>query len=1315
MTSRIDAWIDVGGTFTDCLVKIDGKTPLRGKTLSSGRIPISLKQLSKTEFLARELELDKGGFWVGATLVGYTDSGESVFNELIVDFLEGGVLKVSNPSNVRFDFVNLVEVIPPCEAPVLVTRRLLDIPLLNDLPPIDVRMGTTRGTNALLTRGGTKTALLVTDPFSDLLCIGDQTRPELFSLDISKQPPLASVTLTIQERLSANGTVLQQLNIEHARQQLQHAKDIGCESIAVSLLHGYRNPIHERDIATLAKEFNFQHISLSNNVAPAIEYVARTQTTVVDAYLSPVISRYLQQIFEQLGGEGNVNLRVMTSSGGLVDWHAFSGKDSILSGPAGGVIALQGLYEAFDRKPMIGLDMGGTSTDVCRVDVEPELQYESQKAGIRILTPTLPIETVASGGGSICWFDGVSLRVGPQSAGALPGPACYGRGGPLTITDLNVFSGRIPPEQFPFPLDLNAVESRIEELLKKTTPYLGPWTAGELVDAFRVLAGQQMAEAVRSVSIKQGIDPRDHVLVGFGGAAGQHICQIAESLDIDQVLDHPDAGLLSALGMGLATMRLDRSLPVYIILEEVQWHDWALKVERFLMEMNQELKRQAGMVANCKATVQLELRYQGTDATLTIPIPWQPQYSPSMLRDLDEGASFISHADIVENFSQLHDRRFGFLRESARIELVAFRLNIVGDQGNSLPAIYSITEKGRSEKTIDEAPINSSQATGSFQTVSRSLLRPGTRLDGPLLVLNSGSTLTVEKNWSAEVLSDGSILLNQKAFSSATGKSIKTCTETPVRKTSISLAQDFDPVFRDCHALRLSAIATQMGYTLQQTAISVNIKQRRDFSCAVFDAAGNLLANAPHVPVHLGAMGKTIRSVISHFREINPGDCFICNDPYEGGSHLPDLTVMLPIFEPNGVCPSFWVASRAHHADIGGLAPGSMSINAKILEEEGVVIPPFRWIVAGDIHDKELTDLVNRAKYPPRNWSENQADLRAQAASCLRGRQLLNDYAAKVGWETMRAYGSHLLIAAEERVRQFVRNEAGGLVCLQPKRSYQFKDYLEDGTVIQVEIITSTDGSLIIDFDGTGPFSQYNFNANSSIVTAAVLYVLRCLMGDELPLNEGILRAVTINIPQSVLSPPADFDRGKSPAVAAGNVETSQRVVDVLLGAVGASAASQGTMNNILFGNEFFGFYETLGGGSGATARAPGADAVHSHMTNTRLTDPEVLEFRYPVRLVDFRIRSGSGGSGLHKGGEGLTRTYQFLEPITLSLITSRRSSQPFGLAGGGPGAPGENWLELPDQSPQQLPANCQISLPANALLSILTPGGGGYGRPHPE
>lgn len=1282
----VEAWVDVGGTFTDCLVKIPGVGIRRGKTLSTGVVPVSVKWLDDRQAQIPELSEDGEGFWRGASLCGRDACGAKLFQTSIQHSFPGGRIVLTDSLGAMRAPMSTAEILCHREAPVLMVHRLLQVPLLESLPPVAMKMGTTRGTNALLTRTGAKTALLVTSPFEDLLKVGDQTRPDLFALDIVKPTDLTTLCVPILERLAADGSVLRPLDIEDAREKLHQVREAGCHSLAISLMHSYLNPSHEQQLERLAKECGFEQISCSSRLAPVIEYVARSQTTLVDAYLGPVIREYLGRIYEQLGIPEKARLEVMTSSGGLMDWKSFSGKDCILSGPAGGVVALRGLRLALGRGPLIGLDMGGTSTDVCRVAGPMDCEFESTKAGVRILAPTLPIETVAAGGGSICWFDGVSLRVGPQSAGAMPGPACYGRGGPLTITDLNVFSGRIPPWQFPFPLDLASTKSRIRELLDQVKPIFGAWTAEQLVSGFRRIANEQMAEAVRTVSIRQGMDPRSHYLVGFGGAAGQHICEIAKSLGIRYVLDHQDAGLLSAVGMGLAVSQIESVMPVYQSLESVDWNWLRQQVDQCLAGMAKQMHQRDSLSNSKHQHLTVELRYQGTDTSL--PLGFRDQTSKALR----------------EEFHVEHQRRYGYTRYEQTVELVSVRIVVSQSEAHQLPESRWV-RPGRQVEL--EASTQGEGSLPEYRTIPRRSLLPGMRFCGPALVLNFGSTLTVESDWQAEVLSDGCLWLEHCQDSG----------HPPSIQPELASESAYDPVLRDCFAQRLSAIATQMGYVLQQTAISVNVKRRRDFSCAIFDGQGRLLANAPHVPVHLGAMGQTVRSVIAKFPSMEPGDVFLCNDPYEGGSHLPDLTLMMPVFAPAETQPALFVANRAHHADVGGIAPGSMSIAATRLGEEGMVIGPLRLISQGQSKLPELRQWAKGLKYPPRNWSQNEMDLAAQQAACHRGVQLLMEYAQSIGWSAVCQYSGLLLQLGHQRILQYLSSELPKIVDVSNHRSGNkllcgFRDFLEDGTAIQVAISLTGDAKLQIDFSGTGPVSTSNSNANPSIVTAAVLYVLRCLVADELPLNDGVMRAVDLCLPESVLNPPASQPRENSPAVAAGNVETSQRVVDVLLGALGVAAASQGTMNNLLFGNAEFGFYETICGGAGATRSGAGASAVHTHMTNTRLTDPEVLEANYPVRLVEFRIRNGSGGAGRHHGGDGVVRAFEFLQPVLLSVISSRRTQGPFGLAGGQCGLPGENTLTDPSGQQIRMPACFQVEVSAGSRISVATPGGGGYGAP---
>ncbi len=1262
----MEAWIDIGGTFTDCFVKTDTGELLQTKVLSSGRVPLSVQQAAKKRIVASELTGDVDGFWVGAKLVVVDASGSEI-GRVTVEASSQGSLTLAK--SVELSLGAKVEVDSGLHAPVLGIRRLIGVPLTQPLPRIDVRLGTTRGTNALLTRNGAQAALAITDFLEDLLLIGDQTRPDLFALDIVRPPPLARWTIPIDERINAAGVITRPLDEASARKRLAEVYDAGCRSLAICLLHSYTNPDHEQALESIAREVGFEFISVSSRLAPLIEIVPRAQTTVVDAYLSPTIRSYLAEIATQLG-QGQ--LSVMTSAGGLMPWQEYSGKDCILSGPAGGVVALRALSKAVsEAKPreLIGIDMGGTSADVCQAGSAQTIHYESTKAGVRILTPTLPIETVASGGGSVCWFDGVSLRVGPDSAGAQPGPAAYGRDGPLTITDVNIYLNLLPAEQFPFPIDESAVARRLDEITQAVAS-ADSWSSTEVTPAriaegFRAIACQQMSEAVRAIAAASGTDLRQHALVGFGGAAGQHVCDIADLLGMKTIFDTPQAGLLSALGMGLADTRRDKAIAIYAPLHTMSAKTIAQNIAEAADALQHEVlsaTHQSDSVERVQVSVIAELRYEGTDAALAVPV--EGKWNAEAIR---------------QEFESAHRGRFGYARPEKGVELVSLRVaaTLVSAQG-LVPSRRVGPARQLDGKVLDRTTIN-----------------PGDTFAGPVIVSGSGSTLLVRAGWSGQCRSDDTIELSRTEPS----QKLVPTTET---------ADIVDPIVRDCYSQRLRSIAEEMGIVLQQTAASVNVKQRRDYSCALFDRNGFLLSSAPHVPVHLGAMGTTVRSVMQHMDSIQPGDVFVTNDPFRGGSHLPDVTVITPVFE-SSVPPRLrcFAASRAHHADIGGIAPGSMSPKATSLADEGVLIKPM--LLSSRRVVSKVTDgiehVLRSAAFPPRHVEELLADLDAQRAAGQHGVNLVTAFAREEGWQKLENYFEAILAASEQRVRAFVGENAHQLSLPATAR-----DSMDDGTKICVKIGKGDDAALVIDFEGTGPVSSANFNANPSIVSAAVMYVIRLLIADDLPLNEGVLRCVDLRVPEGILNPPRHEDPAKCAAVAAGNVETSQRVVDVLLAAFGLTAASQGTMNNLLFGNASFGFYETICGGAGATVRAAGASAVHTHMTNTRLTDPEVLEARYPVELTKFSVRRESGGAGKHRGGDGVVRQLKFTEPVELSLITSRRTTSPPGMAGGSPGQPGRNTLLRQGEAPEQLPGTCSLKLVAGDEIQISTPGGGGYG-----
>lgn len=1299
-TDIAQVWCDVGGTFTDCFVR-DAMGIVRStKVLSHGRVPGRVEAwLSPTTFTDPARRNDPPEFWCGATIAWYGRDGVCLGRSSCIGSNSESALLAIAATPTAFDGTTLTgieryELEPGIEAPVLAARWLLRVPLARPLPPVEVRLGTTRATNALLTRRGAPTALLITQGFADLLEIGYQERPELFAIRVQKREVLAQQILEVPERIAADGSILVELDVDAVRARLAGLKDQGIRSLAICLLHATRNPIHEKRVAAIAQEFGFECICVSHEVAPVPQAVARAETSVVDAYLTPVIRAYMDHVQRQFGTHPATQLRVMTSSGGLVAASEVRGRHTVLSGPAGGAVALQAMAKQLTIPRIIGLDMGGTSTDVCRIEGRLQLEHETIKAGVRMLVPTLAIHTVAAGGGSICWFDGVQLRVGPQSAGSDPGPAAYGRGGPLTITDLNLLHGRIDPTRFPIPLDVEAARARLLEVLSQV--HQNPWFEGMdedgLITGFRRLANEQMASAVRSISIEQGADPRDHALAGFGGAAGQHICEIAELLGMDRIVDHPESGLLSALGMGLAPIKRSRTHGVYQAFASVDGR----RMEELRAELQADVTRELNAEGIEPSSIhfwnEAELRYQGTEGSIRVPWP--------VGSELDS---------LAAAFERAHQQRFGYLRTGKPLEWVGIWVEGYSSEPDwgTRETQPNATPTGTAVETADDAQhAHRMVSRGRWLSASRWLVSEfsaGARVDGPALIQNSGSTTIIEAGWSGQLRPDGIWILER-------------CEPVHSDILGSGAIQDaVDPVLRDVLAQRIAAIADQMGIVLEQTAISVNVKQRRDFSCAVFDAAGELIANAPHVPVHLGAMGRTVKAMIEAFPEMRSGDCFVTNDPYRGGSHLPDVTVVTPVFadraERDGqlasVRPDFFVASRAHHAEIGGIAPGSMAPTSKRLGEEGVVIPPMKLLDAGRDASAGVETLLRGGPYPSRSVAENMADLAAQQAANMRGAVAIQELAREIGLERLQGALAAILDAAEAKTRRWIES--------LEDRIYHHRDCMDDGTPIEVTLRKQTvDGrdALRIDFQGTGPTSSGNLNANPGIVHAAVLYSVRCAIADTMPLNSGVMRAIDCIIPEGILNPRCEGPQSEWPAVAGGNVETSQRIVDCLFGALGLGAASQGTMNNFLFGNAGFGYYETIGGGTGACSTGGGASAVHSHMTNTRLTDVEILESRYPVRLVKFAIRRGSGGDGRYRGGDGMMREVLALEPLDVSLVTGRRAPyRPFGMAGGGDGASGENWWLHRDGRQERLPHACQLRIEAGDAIRILTPGGGGFGN----
>jgi 5-oxoprolinase (ATP-hydrolysing) len=1287
--SRWQFWIDVGGTFTDCIGRRPDGTLSRHKRLSSG---VTKGQIAKGSTPDRILDPARGnepaGFWLGFCLRLLDGNGQVVAERTVRQFDPlGGELLLDEPLPSSVVAGQAYELVSDEEAPVLAIRYLLGLSAAEPVPPVSVRLGTTRGTNALLTRHGAPTALVTTCGFSDILRIGYQNRPHLFRLAIEKPAPLFRCVLEVDERVSADGQVLRPLDASAVREQLRQLRSTGIRSLAVCLLHAYRFADHEQQIGQLAEAVGFEEISLSSRVAPLIKIVARGDTTVMNAYLNPVLRSYVDRLRTSLAsGGGDAELRMLTSAGGLVAADQFIGKDSILSGPAGGVVGYARAAEAAGFHRAIGFDMGGTSTDVSRYDGRYELEYETQKAGIRVVAPMMAIETVAAGGGSICDFDGVKLVVGPDSAGADPGPACYGRGGPLAVTDLNLFLGKLQPEHFPFPLDRAAVARRLESLCRTVRDATGVAYAAEtLAEGFLQVANTNMARAIRSISVSKGYDPRDYVLVAFGGAAAQHACAVASQLNMTRILSHPDAGILSAYGIGQAEVTRHREAGIYRPYSESAVRELEPLFGRLEEEARRDVLGEGVSSGRLEQSRSLDIRYQGVDATLNIPCPPRATYA--------------------EVFTAEHLRRYGYTHADRPLEIVTARVAVIG-KADERP----IAASPKPLQARTPAPSRTTQVIFAGQTLDAAVyvrqdLRPGHVFDGPAIVLEANATTVIDPDWRAEMLQGGELLIarSQPATTPSPDDAIqpiKAKQQPDVVPESPSLERA-DPVLLEVFNNQFAGIAEQMGITLRNTSSSVNVKERLDFSCAIFTPTGDLVVNAPHIPVHLGAMSETVKCLLQDNPALAAGDVLVTNDPYRGGSHLPDITVVTPVHDDQGRL-LFLTASRAHHAELGGIRPGSMPPFSRNLAEEGVLIRNFKLIDQGRSRADRLEQLLREPPYPSRAVADNLADIAAAVAANQQGVNDLRSLIADRGLATVRAYMDHIQAAAAAKMR--------AALARLPDGHRTFVDHLDDGTPIAVTITIGGDAATL-DFTGSGPVLSDNLNANRAIVTAAVMYVLRCMIDEDIPLNQGVLEPVRIVLPTGLLNPPAGATPETSPAVVGGNVETSQRVVDVLLGALGLAAASQGTMNNLLFGDSSFGYYETICGGSGATADQDGADAVHTHMTNTRLTDPEVLEQRYPVRLRQFSIRRDSGGRGRHRGGDGVVRQLEFLRSLEVSILSQRRGPYPpYGLEDGQPGALGRNLLRRADGQSEPLAGRAQFRVGPGDVLTIQTPGGGGFG-----
>jgi len=1141
----------------------------------------------------------------------------------------------------------LLKLLSGDRAPLDAIRTVLGLAADAPIPPVELRLGTTVATNALLERRGRPSVLAVTRGFADLLRIGDQSRPEIFARTIHTPPVLHDDVVELDARADPSGRVLARPDPEALRVDLERARARGPDSIAVVVLGGYAAPELEREIAEVARVAGFRHVVCSHEVGAQVGLLSRGDTAMLDAYTSPLVADYLAGLVRELPGS---DVRVMQSSGGLADASRVRGRDVILSGPAGGVLAVVELATAWGLAGAIGLDMGGTSTDVCRVDAgEPERTWETRTAGVRIRVPMLAVHTVAAGGGSICDAVDGRLQVGPRSTGADPGPLCYGAhpGGPLALTDMNLVLGRIVGDRFPIGLHRAPVDAAVSALRTAIAdPALD--TDAALADGFFRVAVHAMAEAIRRVTIARGHDVRDDALVIFGGAGGQHACAIARELGIGRVLVPALAGVLSAWGIGQAPLRWTghRDLGGAALADAAIERAHALVAELVV-------EGRAALTDPSEPEVRawIELRFVGTEGALVLPL--QP--------DAEALAAAFLAAHLAE---------FGWVRERGAIECVAVRVQL--DQRGETMRLPAPARCG--------APTPRRQARlyceGRWHDVpvfDREALGTDASLVGPALVLDDAGTFVLEPGWRAELGEDGTLVAHDGRPAQAQ--------HGPTTR---------DPVTLEIFAHRFMAIAEQMGTVLRRTACSTNIRERLDFSCAVFDRDANLVANAPHLPVHLGAMGESVAAVARAHPDPAEGDVFATNDPAAGGSHLPDITVVTPVFVGGALW--FWVASRGHHADVGGITPGSMPPFATRLDEEGVVLRATPIVRSGALLEAELRAALGAGPHPARRPDENVADLRAQIAANRSGERALHALVAAQGLPRVQAYMGHVLDQAELAVSTALSR--------LPRGAHRFADTSDDGVRIEVAVDVG-DGTIAIDFTGTAPAQPNNLNAPRAVTVAAVLYVLRTLVGAPIPLNRGCLRPVTLHIPEGSL-----LDPGPTHAVAAGNVETSQRVVDVLFAALGLKAASQGTMNNLTFGDARFGYYETIGGGEGASHDGDGHDGVHTHMTNTRITDAEVLEARFPVRVHRFALRPEAGGAGRHRGGRGLVRDLEFLAPLEVAMISDRRICAPFGLRGGAPGSPGRNRLDDVAQ-----PGRFAAQVVAGSRLVIETPGGGGYGE----
>jgi 5-oxoprolinase (ATP-hydrolysing) len=1178
-------------------------------------------------------------------------------------------------------------------APIEGIRRILDIPKDSPIPTGEIeviKMGTTVATNALLERKGTPVVLVTNQGFKDILRIGYQNRPDIFARHIRLPEMLYKSVIEVSARFSAQGEELHPLNLKKVQQDLEQVYDQGIRSCAIALIHSYRYPDHENAIAEIADKIGFTQISVSHRVSNLIKLVGRGDTTVVDAYLSPILGEYVQKIEANLYHPEQLipQLMFMQSNGGLADARYFHGKDSILSGPAGGIVGAVKTSQEAGYKKIITFDMGGTSTDVAHFAGEYERQFETEIAGVRMRTPMMSIHTVAAGGGSICYIDSDRYRVGPESAGANPGPACYGKGEDLTVTDCNLLLGKIQPEYFPKvfgknadqPLNKDIVIQKFNQLKEQLKQQI---TVEEIAEGFLTIAVEKMANAIKKISLQKGYDLSEYALFCFGGAGGQHACLIAENLGMKTIIIHPLAGVLSAYGIGVSDVRVIKEKTIHQLFSQDIFSKINQEYEQLEKQGIEELKKQTAIAEDSlEIKRKIYLKYQNTDFNLEI--------------------NYSNYAEIKEQFNQIHKQRYGFIMLEKYLIVDQISVELITSNNPPKSSSNHSPLSKRSKPTINEendppkyllireifVDLYSKNKWHQAPVYQREELTTEDVIIGPALIIETTGTNVIEQGWEAKIDRLGNLILTKNKQNNS---------QFSILNSQFSV----DPILLEIFNNLFRFIAEQMGITLQKTSYSVNIKERLDFSCAIFDEKGDLVANAPHIPVHLGSMSESVKALINMIPPTpltKKGDVYVTNNPYNGGTHLPDITVITPVFIADNDKPDFFVASRGHHADIGGITPGSMPPDSTSIEEEGILLDNMCLVKEGKLREKELNQLLNQATYPVRNYNQNLADLKAQIAANEKGVKELKGLVNKYGLTTIKNYMQFIQDNAEKCVKKAIKFLKNG--------SYTIT--LDNQAKIQVTIAISPDQeTATIDFTGTSPQLNNNFNTPVAVTKAAVLYVFRTLVEDDIPLNAGCLKPVKIIIPEGCFLNP------QYPApVVAGNVETSQNITDCLYGALGIMANSQGTMNNFTFGNSKYQYYETICGGSGAGINHDGTDAVQVHMTNSRLTDPEVLEQRFPVRLEEFSIRANSGGEGKYQGGNGVVRKIRFLESMTASILSSRRVVAPQGLQGGGDGKRGCNYIIRSDRTREEVASQMTVEMDVDDIFVIETPGGGGFSFP---